>query len=168
MVDPWRRLARPISASPDGTTRWSRRRPCGFSAIVHVSPVRSDGPGRAPDNGRSRHAARTTTNARTPTSGYAERHARVAAQARTACGAPERTKNYPHHDVPYRDCDVRRSRKFDAAASPSRHIPSHSDRSAAVLPHQRVRELPRGRPDPRDRAMPDLWLHTSSALARPD
>ena len=172
MVDRSRRLARPIQqvrrASrwvPAATGRWSRRRVPWFSAMIPTSPVRSDGPGRA-------HRQRTLPARRpdhqpplAPTStGHAERNKRVAAQARTACGAPESTKYQNSHDVPFRDRDVRRSRKFHASAPPTCPFPVSREYVAALLPHQRLRELPRGRCGPRRRDLPGLRLHPPSAL----
>lgn len=73
-------------------------------------------------------------------------------------------KQEPQDDDPFRDCDVRRSRKFHASAPPARHIPRRGERIAALLPHQRVRQLPRGRPEPRRRDLPGLRLYAAGAL----
>jgi hypothetical protein len=87
-------LAAPTVSKPSrGPNRRSGSAdPCsGLSSAGHRSAATA--PVERLDNGRSRHAARTITPLRPMKTGSACGATRVAAQARIACGAPERTKN---------------------------------------------------------------------------
>jgi hypothetical protein len=90
---------------------------------------------------------------------------RVATQAKPPASRQKEQEEQPN-DVPFRDRDVRRSREFHASAAPTRLIPSRRERSAALLPHQRVRQLPRDRSDSRRRDLPGLRLYAADALTR--
>ena len=93
----------------------------------------------------------------------AEQH-RVAAQAQDRLRRARKKRRTNRHDVPHCDRDVRRSRQFHASIAPSRDRRPHG-RWPSLLPHQRLRELPRSRSVDRDRDMPRLRGH--AAPARP-
>jgi hypothetical protein len=145
--------------------RWSRRRCRPISAMIDVSPVRNDGPGRA-SRQRTLPIRRPDHQecSRPPIRGTLSGCTRVAAQAPTACGAPESTKKKQPRDDPIRDRDVRRSRKFHASAAPTRLFTGLGERRAAVLPDERMRELPAGRCRQRRRDLSGLRLHPAHPL----
>jgi hypothetical protein len=61
--------------------------------MIDRSPIRSDAPVERLDNGRSRYVAPVQRNRSSPGYGLPRAHnQRVAAQAQTACGAPESNK----------------------------------------------------------------------------
>lgn len=136
--------------------------------MIPTSPVRSDGPGRA-SRQRTLPIRRPNLQDRShPISGNAERMNQGRCPGPNRLWRARKHKKTNQHDVPFRDCDVRRSRKLDASAAPTRFHTIRREQFAALLPHQRLRELPRGRCGPWRCDLPGLRLHPPSPLIRAD
>ena len=157
--------------APSGGRGWSGRAGSRTSrltnarsdAIVDESPVRSDGPGRAPpQSGRSRISARTTRPLRPPSravqSGCSNR-----TLPRLITPTARQKERTTHHDDQDCDHDLRGSCEHHATPAASRH--DRFGGPALVLPDQRLHELPRARSDDRRRALPDLRVRPPNALS---
>jgi hypothetical protein len=153
-----------------GADREPRRVPDGPQngrAIVFRSPVRERRPrSSASRNGRSRYAARTTRPL-PPRYRRVKRNNEGAARTDTVRGRARKNEVRTHHDVPHCDRVIRRSRQLHASTAPSRGRRPSPDESP-LLPHERLRELPRRRTDVRDRDLSRVRCHpAASPLTRP-
>jgi hypothetical protein len=82
-----------------------------------------------------------------------------AAQAAQPAAVREEGNRKNNRAYPYHHCVPGGTRKFHAP-----HASAHHAVEPAVLPHERLRQLPRRRSNDRRCQLPDLRLHASPAL----
>jgi hypothetical protein len=73
------------------------------------------------------------------------------------CAREGKSNNY--RAFTYNHCVPRRTLQFHASPAATRH-----ELEPALLPDERLRQLPRGRPDHRDGQLPDLRVHPPAPL----